>query len=188
VNVPKTRQARLNLAAKHYRAFMQALAIPLNDETEETPMRVARMFYDEFASHNGLPPRVAKFKRQGYDQFVVSRKIHFASICEHHHLPFVGRMYVGYHPKDWLAGLSKISRVVRYFAARPQLQERLVVDVANYLYKELDPHVVMVVAVASHACVQCRGVQDIDSDTVTSRIVPEDFEFDKQEMLRLMGL
>jgi GTP cyclohydrolase IA len=176
-------------AARHYLAFMKALNLPINEETRDTPMRVARMFANEFCSFNGSPPLVAKFKRKDYDQYVVVRDVTVHSLCEHHHLPFSGVMHVGYHPKEWLAGLSKIPRVIRYFAGRPQLQEHLVTQVAEYLMSELDPHGVMVVCQASHSCMRVRGVQDPCSETVTSRVIESrNQRLDKTEMLALMGL
>jgi GTP cyclohydrolase I len=162
---------------------MKALGLPLTAETEDTPARVAKMFAQEFCSFNGHPPEVAKFRRKDYDQYVVVRGITVNSLCEHHHLPFSGSIHVGYHPKEWLAGLSKIPRVVRYFAARPQLQEHLVVMIAEYLMKQLDAHGVMVVCEASHSCMRVRGVMDPCSDTVTSKIIGQ---LDKAEMLVLM--
>jgi GTP cyclohydrolase I len=173
-------------AAKHYLAFMKALGLPINEETAETPKRVAKMFAQEFCSFNGGPPPVAKFRRKEYDQYVVVRNVTVHSICEHHHLPFSGRVHVGYHPKEWLAGLSKIPRVIRYFAARPQLQEHLVTEIAEYLFKELAPHGVMVVCEASHSCMKVRGVLDPCSETVTSKILPNSDALDKSEMLMLM--
>ena len=184
---PADRDTILINAAAHYRQFMQILGLPLNEETELTPMRVAKMFLDEFCFYNGGLFEVAFFNRKNYDQYVVVRDIQFSSICEHHHLPFSGVVHVGYHPKEWLAGLSKLPRVVRYYSGRPQLQEHLVVEVAEYLFQQLDPYVVMVVAEASHSCMACRGVRDPKSKTITSKfITDEDYDFDKDEMLSLM--
>lgn len=180
---------KIALAAVHYRRFMEALELPLNDETETTPYRVAKMFHMEFCSHNGEPPEVKLFKRKAYDQYIVVRDIQFSSLCEHHHLPFTGVVHVGYHPREWLAGLSKIPRVVRYFASRPQLQEHLVVEVAEYLYSRLSPFAVMVIADGTHSCMSCRGIRDPKSRTITSKIIEaDDAGFDKQEMLMLMGV
>jgi GTP cyclohydrolase I len=170
-------------------AFMKALGLPINEETKDTPMRVARMFANEFCSFNGSPPQVAKFRRKEYDQYVVETDIEFASLCEHHHLPFEGVMHVGYHPKEWLAGLSKIPRVVLYFAGRPQLQEHLVTQIAEYLFQELEPHGVMVVAKARHSCMSCRGVRAVRTRTITSKILEaRNQSLDKEEMLALMGM
>jgi GTP cyclohydrolase I len=168
---------------------MRALGLPITEETKDTPIRVARMFVAEFCSFNGRPPQVAKFRRKDYDQYVVVRDIEFASLCEHHHLPFDGMIHIGYHPKDWLAGLSKIARVVRYFAGRPQLQEHLVTQIAEYLFQQLDPNAVMVVARARHSCMSCRGARATESTTLTSKILTaEQCGIDKAEMLVLMGL
>ena len=167
---------------------MQALGLPLNEETDSTPYRVARMFSNEFCSHNGSPPDVALFKRKNYDQYIVVKDIEFVSLCEHHHMVFEGVVHVGYHPKEWLAGLSKIARVVKYFSGRPQLQEHLVVQIAEYLFKMLTPHGVMVVAEARHSCMSCRGIRSARAQTVTSKLIEAAEGIDKSEMMRLMGL
>lgn len=173
-------------AALHYRRFMEALKLPLNDETADTPLRVARMFGEEFCSHHSEPPKVALFSAKGYDQYVVETGIQFVSLCEHHHLIFQGEVSVGYHPDKKLAGLSKIPRAVEYFASRPQIQERLVMDIADYLFEQLQPHGLMVVAKATHSCVNCRGVRSRKAQTITSQVVGE--QMDKEEMMKLMGL
>jgi GTP cyclohydrolase I len=175
--------AKIELAARHYRNFMKAAGLPLAGEAGKTPERVARMFVTEFCSHNGHPPAVALFDARGYDQYVVERDIRFSSLCSHHHLPFAGSMCVGYHPKRWLAGLSKIPRVIRYFAARPQLQEHLATEVAEYLYRELQPYGLLVVVEGLHSCMQCRGVMDPQTRTITSKLLGN---LDKHEMLTLM--
>lgn len=184
-----TKLEPIKAAAAHYAAFMKAAGLPLTEETRDTPMRVARMFMREFSSHLSDPPPVAVFNRRNYDQYVVVRDIGFSSICEHHHMPFFGLIHIGYHPKEKLAGLSKLPRVTQYFASRPQLQEHLVVEIADYLFKELQPHAVMVVASANHSCMSCRGIRSQGSSTVTSRILTAPGkDIDKSEVMRLMGL
>jgi GTP cyclohydrolase I len=188
-NDSEVKLEQVQLAAEHYRRFMEVIGLPLNEETDDTPYRVARMFLNEFCSFNGGAPPVAKFRRRDYDEYVVSNDIEFSSLCEHHHMPFTGTICVGYHPNEWLAGLSKIPRVVRHFASRPQLQEHLVTEIAEYLFQELEPHAIMVVAKAWHSCVSCRGVRSTRNQTVTSKIIQaEDHGMDKAEMLVLMGL
>lgn len=168
---------------------MQSVGLPITDETKETPVRVSKMFVQEFSSHDQTPPKVAVFNRKNYDQYVVVKNIRFSSVCEHHHFPFFGDIHIGYHPKNKLAGLSKLARVSEYFASRPQLQEHLVVEIADYLFQELEPYGVMVVASATHTCMSCRGAKSTDSTTVTSKIVESSgYTLDKMEMMRMMGL
>lgn len=184
-----SRAKTLEQAASHYRAFMETLGLPLTEETESTPLRVARMFLDDFTSFNGQAPQVAKFKRANYDQYIVVRDIQFSSLCEHHHMPFWGLVHIGYHPQDWLAGLSKFSRVVKYFSSRPQLQEHLTAQIAEYLDAQLHPRALIVVASAEHSCVKCRGARDPRSQTITSKIIKQPgVVLSKDEMFRLMGV
>lgn len=183
------RKARLYRASAAYLKFMEELGLPLNEETKGTPDRVARMFLDDFTSHDAAPPKVALFNRKNYDQYVVIRDVEFSSICEHHHLPFSGVFHFGYHPQQWLAGLSKVPRVVKHFASRPQLQEHLTVEIAEYLFHQLKPFGVMVVGRATHSCMACRGVRSILSQTVTSKIITRPkVRMDKVELLKLMGV
>lgn len=175
-------RSNIGEAAQYYKKFMEAVGLPFDADSQETPARVSRMFFNEFSSYHQDPPKVALFPAKGYDQYVTENEIQFSSLCSHHHLPFSGLVYFGYHPKTWLAGLSKIPRVVRHFSQRPQLQEHLTCNIADYLFEELKPHGVMVVIEASHACMQCRGIRDPRSCTVTSKIRGE---VDKEEMLSL---
>jgi len=183
ITLPVPLEEHIEVAAAFYTEFMIALGMPINDETVDTPKRIARMFSTDFSSFRKNPPQVALFNRQMYDQYIVIKDIQFSSLCEHHHLPFIGVAHVGYHPDQWLAGLSKVPRVVQHFAGRPQLQEHLTVQIADYLFEQLKPFGVMVVIEASHSCMSCRGIRDPRSRTYTSKFLGK---VDKSEMLALM--
>lgn len=180
-------RSKLEKAAEFYREFMSALGLPITKDSAKTPERVAKFFLEEFCSHDQKPPEVALFDAKGYDQYVVESHIPFVSMCDHHHLLFDGEMFVGYHPGKYLAGLSKIPRVIAHFAARPQIQEHLVRSVAEYLFAELKPKALMVIAKGRHSCVSCRGIKAHSALTTTSAVM-EGEGLDKAEMMRLMEL
>lgn len=158
---------------KHVEAIMEILEIPNTPSTENTPLRVAKMYCHElFANRNGnnfdkLNARMKLFPLTGEARFPITlRSIPFWSTCEHHFLPFGGKVKVTYIPNDYIIGLSKIPRVVRYFSKRPQLQERLTEDIATYLISLLDPIYLKVTVKAKHGCVMCRGIES-DCETKT---------------------
>ena len=160
----------LDAAEQAARQFLHALNITTNDETmRDTPRRMAKA-YAEF-----LTPRpfdLTTFPNDGdYDELVVARDIPFRSVCEHHLLPFYGKAAVGYLPGGRILGLSKLARIVEHFALRPQVQERLTKQVADWLNLQLQPQGVGVVIEAEHACMSLRGVQAIGASTVTSTML-----------------
>ncbi len=108
---------------------------------------------------------------EGYDELVLVRGIPPRSVCEHHLLPFVGVAHVGYLPDQRILGLSKLARVVEHFASRPQVQERLTKQVADWLHAQLQPRGVGVVITAEHTCMTLRGVQAVGTTTVTSTLL-----------------
>jgi GTP cyclohydrolase I len=108
---------------------------------------------------------------EGYDELVLARAIPVRSVCEHHLLPFTGVAHVGYLPGRRILGLSKLARIVEHFARRPQVQERLTKQVADWLYTHLRPQGAGVVIVAEHTCMTLRGVQAAGSRTVTSTLL-----------------
>lgn len=142
---------------------------PDREGLRETPARVARMFA-ELLSGLRVDPKIylEKFFTEKYDEVVLVRDIDFASLCEHHLLPFVGRAHVAYLPAGKVIGLSKLARVVETLARRPQVQERMTEDLANLLSTELNARGVAVVIEATHTCMTIRGVQKRDSLCVTS--------------------
>ncbi|WP_452465172.1 GTP cyclohydrolase I [Nonomuraea recticatena] len=108
---------------------------------------------------------------EGYDELVLARNIPLRSVCEHHLLPFVGTAHIGYLPGRRILGLSKLARVLEHFACRPQVQERLTKQVADWLHAQLDPQGVGVVIQAEHTCMTLRGVQAIGTTTTTSTLL-----------------
>jgi GTP cyclohydrolase I len=138
------------------------------DGLADTPARVARAFAEMLTPE---PFDVTTFpNEESYDELVVARAIPFASLCEHHLLPFSGTAYVGYLPDERLVGLSKLARVVDHFSRRLQVQERLTAQVANFLQTALAPKGVGVVLEAEHLCMSLRGVKAEGSRTVTSAL------------------
>ncbi len=168
----KSREEKIRVIAGHFREIMRTLGLDLEDESlAGTPNRVARMYVKELFS--GLDarnkPRITLFENKfGYDQMLVEKDIRFYSTCEHHFVPIIGKAHVAYFSSGKLIGLSKMHRLVRYIASRPQVQERLTVEIARELSGVLDTKDVAVMLEASHLCVAARGIKDPGSRTVTS--------------------
>lgn len=137
----------------------------------ETPARVARMYEEVFSGLSTDPKKFLKTFNTGHDEMVVVRDIPLYSMCEHHLLPFVGKAHIAYIPSDGtVIGLSKLARIVDCFARRPQLQERLTANVADFLEKELKARGVAVVIEAEHLCMTMRGVRASGALTCTSAL------------------
>lgn len=160
----------LDAAEQAAAAFLHALGISTADEQlRNTPRRMARAYAEMFAPK---PFEATTFPNDGgYDELVLVRDIPFRSVCEHHLLPFTGTACVGYLPGERILGLSKLARVVDYFSARPQVQERLTKQVADWLTDHLQPRAVGVVIRAEHSCMTLRGVHATGSTTVTSALL-----------------
>jgi GTP cyclohydrolase IA len=150
-------------------AFLSALGLSLDSESlRATPGRMARAYAEMFAPR---PFELTTFPNdEGYDELVLARAIPVQSVCEHHLLPFVGVAHVGYLPGERILGLSKLARVVEMFARRPQVQERLTKQVADWLQTNLAPRGVGVVVEAEHLCMTMRGVRAAGASTVTSAV------------------
>jgi GTP cyclohydrolase I len=150
-------------------AFLNALGIETTSESlRDTPRRMARAYAELFAPK---PFAMTTFPNdEDYDELVVARSLPMRSVCEHHLLPFTGVAHVGYLPGERILGLSKLARVVQHFAARPQVQERLTKQVADWLQSQLNPRAVGVVIVAEHTCMSLRGAEASGSTTVTSSL------------------
>jgi GTP cyclohydrolase IA len=138
----------------------------------ETPDRVARMYEEIFAGIEDDPKNYLKvFNENNNDEMVVVRDIPLYSICEHHLIPFIGKAHIAYIPGNGrVIGLSKLARIVNCFAKRPQLQERLTAQVADFLYENLQPQGVAVVVEAEHLCMTMRGARASGSQTRTSAL------------------
>lgn len=145
---------------------------PEREGMRETPDRVARMYAEVFQGlHQDPRIHLKKLFTQQYDEMVTIPNIRFESFCEHHLLPFTGKAHVAYLPNGRVVGLSKIPRVIDVLARRPQVQERLTVEVAETLMEELRPRGVAVVMEANHSCMSIRGVRKADSVCVTSSML-----------------
>ncbi len=138
----------------------------------ETPKRVANMYEEIFRGLNENPEMHLKFfDEKSNDEMVIVRDIPFSSMCEHHLMPFIGKAHIAYIPSDnKIIGLSKIARIVDNFAKRPQVQERLTHDIADFLYKNMNAKGVAVIMEAEHMCMSIRGAKAFGSKTQTSAL------------------
>lgn len=152
--------------------IMETLGLDLSDDSlKGTPNRVAKMFVNEI--FGGLDPakkpKASTFENKyKYGEMLVEKNITLYSTCEHHFLPIVGRAHIAYISNGTVVGLSKMNRIVDYFAKRPQVQERLTIQIVKELQKILNTKDVACVIDAKHLCVNSRGIRDIESSTVTS--------------------
>ena len=160
---------RIQLDVEH---IMETLGLDLTDDSlSGTPKRVAKMFVNEVFS--GLDPKnkpkASTFENKyKYGEMLVEKNITLYSTCEHHLLPIVGRAHVAYISNGTVVGLSKMNRIVEYYANRPQVQERLTIQIVRELQDVLNTEDVACVIDAKHLCVNSRGIKDIESSTVTS--------------------
>ncbi|MBP7389394.1 MAG: GTP cyclohydrolase I FolE [Chitinophagales bacterium] len=163
---------KVELIEEKFRDIMNILGLDLEDDSlKGTPHRVAKMYVKEIFSglNPANKPKIALFENKyRYKEMLVEKDITFYSNCEHHFVPIIGKAHVAYISNGSVIGLSKINRVVQYYAKRPQVQERLTIQIANALKEALQTDDVAVVIDAHHLCVSSRGVQDINSSTVTS--------------------
>lgn len=163
---------KMDKIAEHFAHIMDTLGLDLADDSlRGTPMRVAKMYVEEVFS--GLNPKnkpaVKLFdNKYNYQEMLVEKDIKVHSFCEHHFVPIIGVAHVAYINSGKVVGLSKLNRIVDYFAKRPQVQERLTVQVANELKEALGTDDVAVLIDAKHMCVSLRGVEDTTSSTVTA--------------------
>ncbi|MGJ7033200.1 GTP cyclohydrolase I FolE [Niabella hirudinis] len=165
-------QEKIAAIEYHFGQIMYTLGLDLNDDSlSKTPKRVAKMFVKElFGGLNPAnKPAVSLFEnRYGYNRMLVEKDITLYSCCEHHFVPIIGKAHVAYIPGAHVIGLSKINRLVQYYARRPQVQERLTVQIANGLKAVLQHPDVAVMIEADHLCVAARGIKDTQSSTVTT--------------------
>jgi len=165
-------EEKIERIQEHFAEIMQTLGLDLEDDSlKGTPYRVAKMYVKEI--FGGLDPKnkpVAKQFNNNYEygDMVVEKNIEVSSFCEHHFLPFIGKAHVGYISSGKVIGLSKINRIVDYYARRPQVQERLTLQIADELSKALETEDVAVFVDSRHLCVSMRGIRDVSSSTITS--------------------
>lgn len=177
--------------SKHFREIMYTLGLDLTDDSlKNTPNRVAKMFVKEIFS--GLNPENRPHmqlfdNKYQYNQMLVEKNISLYSYCEHHFVPIIGQAHVAYISKGAVVGLSKINRLVQFYAKRPQVQERLTIQIAEGLSKYLNTPDIAVMIEADHLCVASRGVKDISSKTVTVQYLGQfNEEATKNEFLELI--
>ena len=161
------------LIAKKFKEIMEVMGLDLSDDSlSGTPKRVAKMYIQEIFSglNPANKPKIALFENKyQYNEMLVEKNITFYSNCEHHFVPIIGKAHVAYISSGKVIGLSKINRIVDYYAKRPQVQERLTVQIANELKTLLDTDDVAVIIDAEHLCVQSRGIKDVNSSTITAQ-------------------
>lgn len=167
-----TEAEKIELIEEKFRDIMNIMGLDLTDDSlSGTPHRVAKMYIKEIFS--GLNPEnkpsIKLFENKyHYKEMLVERNITFYSNCEHHFVPIIGKAHVAYISNGKVIGLSKLNRIVQYFAKRPQVQERLTIQIAEELKRVMETEDVAVLIDAVHLCVSSRGVQDFNSATVTS--------------------
>lgn len=182
-------ELKIELIEKHFKEIMNVLGLDLTDDSlKGTPKRVAKMFINEVFS--GLDPKnkpkVKLFENKyKYNEMLVEKDITFFSHCEHHFVPIYGRAHVAYISDGHVIGLSKINRIVQYFSNRPQVQERLTMQIGHALTEILGTEDVAVIMDAHHMCVSSRGVKDVNSNTVTS-FYGGKFEKDEQSRIEFL--
>ncbi|MFO0358280.1 MAG: GTP cyclohydrolase I FolE [Sphingobacteriaceae bacterium] len=186
-------QEKMEKIEHHFKAIMETLGLDLTDDSlKGTPKRVAKMYVQEI--FNGLDPankpKVALFENKyKYNQMLVEKDITFYSNCEHHFVPIYGKAHVAYISNGKVIGLSKLNRIVQYFGKRPQVQERMTMQIAKELQKVLQTEDVAVIIDAKHLCVSSRGVQDNSSATVTSFYGGKfENEIARQELFKYIGM
>ncbi|MGM5631824.1 GTP cyclohydrolase I FolE [Apibacter raozihei] len=167
-------EKKQELIQKHFAEIMNILGLDMNDDSlRDTPKRVAKMYVNEI--FGGLlpenKPSVSTFENNyKYRQMLIEKDITVYSTCEHHFLPIIGKAHVAYISNGTVIGLSKINRIVNYYARRPQVQERLTRQIVEAIKEALNTKDVACVIDAKHLCVNSRGIQDYNSSTVTAEL------------------
>ncbi len=168
----KTDEEKIAAIEPHFRAIMETLGMDLRDDSlRGTPLRVAKMYVKElFQGLNpaNMPSMTLFENKFQYNEMLVEKNINFYTNCEHHFVPFFGKAHVAYISSGKVIGLSKLNRLVEYFSKRPQVQERLTMQVGKALQTVLQTQDVAVMMDAKHLCVSSRGVKDDSSNTITT--------------------
>ena len=163
---------KINSITQDVERIMNTLGLDLTDDSlKDTPKRVAKMFVSEIFGglHPDKKPKASTFENKyKYNEMLVEKNISLYSTCEHHLLPIVGKAHIAYISNGTVVGLSKMNRIVDYFGKRPQVQERLTMQIVKELQKVLNTQDVACVIDAKHLCVNSRGIRDVDCSTVTS--------------------
>ncbi len=165
-------EEKIQRIEENMKAIMQTLGLDLSDDSlQGTPKRVAKMFVQEIFDglHPDKRPRMSTFENKfKYQEMLVEKNIAVHSTCEHHLLPIMGYAHIAYISNGTVIGLSKLNRIVNYYAKRPQVQERLTVQIVQDLQKVLQTEDVACIIDAKHMCVITRGIEDVDSSTITA--------------------
>ncbi len=185
-------ELKIRLIEKNFREIMEIMGLDLTDDSlKGTPARVAKMYIEEIFSglNPANKPDVKLFENKyQYQQMLIEKDITLFSNCEHHFVPIVGKAHVAYISNGYVIGLSKINRIVNFFARRPQVQERLTRQIADELKKILKTEDVAVLINAHHMCVSSRGIQDTSSSTITADYGGKFLEEStRSEFLRLLN-
>ena len=183
---------KIELIQKHFAGIMNILGLDLNDDSlKDTPARVAKMYVKEIFSglNPANKPQPTLFKNPfKYNQMLVEKNIAVFSNCEHHFVPIVGKAHVAYISNGEVIGLSKLNRIVQYCSQRPQVQERLTIQIANEIKEALGTEDVAVIIDAHHHCVSSRGIRDHNSSTITAEYSGKFLNVDtKNEFLKYVG-
>lgn len=169
-----TEQEKIDLISNHFKEIMNILNLDLNDDSlKDTPRRIAKMYVNEIfwgLKPENFPKCTTIENKFNYDELVIIKDIKVNSTCEHHNVVIYGKAFVAYKSKNKIIGLSKINRIVEYFCKRPQVQERLTEQIWFALSYILETEDIAIIIDAEHFCVKTRGVEDINSKTVTSKL------------------
>lgn len=167
----KTDLEKIESVQKYFGKIMEELGLDLTDDSlSGTPYRVAKMYVKElfYGLNPSNKPKLSTFENKyGYKKMLIEQNITIDSSCEHHFLPITGHAHIAYIPKDKVIGISKINRLVDYYSHRPQVQERLCLQILKDLQETLDTEDVIIVINAKHLCVSSRGIKDKNSFTTT---------------------
>jgi GTP cyclohydrolase IA len=188
---PLSNKEKIAEIQRHFETIMLVLGLEITDDSlKETPNRVAKMFVNEIfwgLDPQAFPKCTTVDNKMKYDEMVIERNINVQSNCEHHFVVIDGKATVAYIPKEKVLGLSKINRVVEYFSKRPQIQERLTEQIYHALQYILGTDDIAVLIDAQHYCVKSRGVEDVGSSTITSKLGGE-FKTDQAVRAEFMNL
>lgn len=188
-----TEQDKLKAIEYHVNNIMNILDIPLTDSVVGTPQRIAKMYLNEIFSSlkpEALEELNSKMKlfdneKKG-DDLIVVKDIPFYSTCEHHFMPFFGKVAIGYVPNEKILGLSKFPRIVKHFSKLPQLQERLTKDIAEYVMNITGAKIVIVkIYDTTHTCCTARGIESEGTTNTIQTFIGDDFEISTQDVWKV---
>jgi len=174
IDFQESKDNKFELIKNNFNSIMEVLGLDLKDDSlKDTPRRITKMFLDELfwgLNYDNFPKITTVENKMQYDEMVIEKNIKVMSVCEHHFVTIFGQAHIAYIPNEKVVGLSKINRIVEFFSRRPQIQERLTEQIYYAMQYILDTENVAVVINAEHFCVKSRGVEDINSSTITSKM------------------